>query len=100
MRTRKKRRRRSNRGAILGISGIVAVLLIGMTVQSQEISAKNAAYADQKAELENQIEEEKARTEEIAELEAYMQSQEYVEKVAKDKLGLVYEDEIIFKPEG
>ena len=28
-----------------------------------------------------------------------MQTDEYAEQVAKDKLGLVYEDEIIFKPE-
>ena len=35
----------------------------------------------------------------IVELEAYMQTDEYAEQVAKDKLGLVYEDEIIFKPE-
>ena len=32
----------------------------------------------------------------IADLEAYMQTDEYAEQVAKDKLGLVYEDEIIF----
>ena len=32
-------------------------------------------------------------------MDAYMQTDEYAEQVAKDKLGLVYEDEIIFKPE-
>ena len=51
----------------------------------------------QEEELIAQIEEEKARTEEIEELEAYVGTEEYVEQIAKDKLGLVYEDEIIFK---
>lgn len=84
----------------MGISSVVAVLLIVMTVQSQQLAAKNAAYAEKEATLEKQLEQEEARSEEIAEMEEYMQSKEYTEKVAKDKLGLVYEDEIIFKPEG
>jgi len=48
---------------------------------------------------QNKIDAEEARTQDIADLEAYMQTDEYAEQVAKDKLGLVYEDEIIFKPE-
>ena len=51
------------------------------------------------AQLQNKIDAEEARTQDIADLEAYMQTDEYAEQVAKDKLGLVYEDEIIFKPE-
>ena len=37
------------------------------------------------------------RAEEIEALEAYTKTKKYVEDVAKDKLGLVYEDEVIFK---
>ena len=50
-------------------------------------------------ELAQQIEEEKARAKEIDELEKYVSTDEYVEEVAKDKLGLVHENEIIFKAE-
>ena len=39
------------------------------------------------------------RTEEIEEMRRYMQTDRYVEEVARDKLGLVYPDEVIFKPE-
>ena len=59
----------------------------------------NAAYVEELAQLQNKIDAEEARTQDIADLEAYMQTDEYAEQVAKDKLGLVYEDEIIFKPE-
>lgn len=97
---KKRRRRGSNRGAVWGVSAVVAFLLIGLTVQSKALAEKNRTYEEQVKELEKQIEEEKARTDEIAELEEYMQSQEYVEQIAKDKLGLAYEGEIIFKPEG
>ena len=41
----------------------------------------------------------KARTEELIEYEKYTKTAKYVEEVAKDKLGLVYEDEIIFESE-
>ena len=36
---------------------------------------------------------------ELEEYEKYTQTQKYVEDVAKEKLGLVYEDEIVFKEE-
>ena len=37
------------------------------------------------------------RTEEIKNLEEYMNTTQYIEDVAKNKLGLVYDNEIIFK---
>ena len=49
--------------------------------------------------LREQIAEEEKRKEEIAEYEKYTRTKKYVEEVAKDKLGLVNEDEIIFKEE-
>ena len=96
---RKRRRSKGNRGAVLCITAIVAVLLVSLTIQSQSLKAKNAAYQEQKTKLEKQIQEENKRTEEIAGLEEYMKTDEYVEGVARDKLGLVYPDEILLKPE-
>ena len=48
-------------------------------------------------ELEKDIQAEKDRAEEIEKLEEYVGTDEYVEQTAKDKLGLVHENEIIFK---
>ena len=39
------------------------------------------------------------KAEEIEELKKYVQTKKYVEEVAKERLGLVYEDEILFKAE-
>lgn len=100
MRRRKKRGRRGNRSAMLCITAVVAVLLVSLTIQSHSLMAKNAAYEEQEAKLEKQLEDEKQRTEEIDGLETYMQTDEYIEKIARDKLGLVYPDEILIKPEG
>ena len=47
--------------------------------------------------LLEKIEEQNARSEEIEEYRKYMQTKQYVEDMAKSKLGLVYPDEIIFE---
>ena len=46
-----------------------------------------------------QLEQEELRAEEIDELEEYVGTDEYVEDVAKEKLGLVYPNEILFEAE-
>ena len=48
--------------------------------------------------LETQIKEEKDRTKEIEKYKEYVGTDAYVEDVAKEKFGLVYEDEIVLKP--
>lgn len=66
-------------------------------MQGQNLKGKLAANEDRKQELDRQIEEENQRTEEIGDLQEYMQSDEYAEKVAREKLGLVKDGEILFK---
>ena len=68
-------------------------------MQSQTLRNRLAVYDARAASLEESIEDEKARTEEIDELKEYMQTDEYVEEVARDKLGLVKDNEIVFKEE-
>ena len=50
-------------------------------------------------ELNKDIANEMEEAEKIQELKAYVQTKKYIEEVAREKLGLVYEDEIIFKSE-
>ena len=99
MARKKKRRKRSNKKGMLCISAIVAVLLVSLSVQSSSLKEKNADYAAQEDSLRQQIEDEKQRSEDIAAMKEYMTTDEYAEEVAKDKLGLVYKDEILFKSE-
>ena len=49
--------------------------------------------------LMREIAAEEMRAEEIAEYEKYTQTKKFVEEIAKEKLGLVYEGEIIFRDE-
>ena len=67
--------------------------------KSIELREKKAYYAKREEELALQIEQEEQRAEEIKEYETYTQTKKYIEEVARDKLGLVYEGEILFKDE-
>lgn len=51
----------------------------------------------QEEELQTQIDAEKERSEEINKLKKYVGTDEYIEEVAREKLGLVKENEILFR---
>lgn len=100
-RTKPKFRRRKNETK-LGMSiACLAIFMMVMvvSVNSHSLKQKQEKYMLREQELQHQIDLENKRTEELKELETYTKTKKYVEEVAKDKLGLVYENEIIFKGE-
>ncbi len=100
MSVRSKTRRAYRRKQHLGAWSIILIVLAVFSVSSIgsiQLKQKNFAYQEKEAALMEAIAQEERRAEEIAEFEAYTKTKKYVEDVAKEKLGLVYEDEIIFK---
>lgn len=93
------RKKRQNRFGMFLVTTVVVMMLVVVAVKSIELKQKLAAYQEKEQVLQEQIAEEEERTEEIAEYEKYTQTKKYIEEVAKDKLGLVHEGEIIFKDE-
>ena len=93
------RKKRQNRLAMILVTMVVLMMMVVVAVKSVELREKKEGYDIKVAQLQTEIEAEKARTEEIEEYGKYTQTKKYVEEVAKDKLGLVYEGEIIFKDE-
>ena len=91
------KKRRSRNGKALGVCVIVLAFIAVMAVQIYRIKQKGDNYAAKDQELMQQYEDETERAAELDELEEYMGSSEYIEDVAKSKLGLTYENEIIFK---
>ena len=79
------------------VTTVVAMLLIVVAVKSLELHQKLEAYQEREQVLLEQIEQEKAREKEIEEYEKYTQTKKYIEEIAKDKLGLVHDNEIIFR---
>ena len=91
------RKRRQNRFSMFLVSLVVLMIMVVVVVRSVELKQKIAGYDTQIAGLSAQIDAENTRAEEIEEYRKYTQTKAYVEDVAKDKLGLVYEGEILFK---
>lgn len=91
------RRSSKKRGGTLSVAVIVVAFLIVMIFQIVQLKNKETAYAQQTAELNKQLKEETERTDGINALADYMQSDQYIEDMAKSKLGLAYDNEIIFK---
>ena len=81
------------------ITIVVLILLVGLTVQSTNLKARIAVYDAKAAALQQSIEDEQERTKEIDEQKEYMQTDEYIAEVARDKLGLVKGNEIVFEEE-
>lgn len=84
---------------MFGISLIVLILMLSLMAQSRNLQESLTGYETRAEALSQQIEDEKARTEEIEALKEYMLTDEYTEEAAREKLGLVKENEIIFQEE-
>lgn len=95
---RRRKNLRKHFGSI-AIAGVVVLMLIFVSIASLKLRTQNEIKQEHISELETQIEAEEKKAEEIEEYSKYVQTKKYAEEVAKDKLGLVYEDEIIFKAE-
>ena len=93
------RKKRQNKAGMLLVTAVVLMMLTVVTVKSIELKQQRDEYALKEQQLMEEIAAEEARSERIAEYEKYTQTKKYVEEIAKDKLGLVYEGEIIFKDE-
>ena len=74
------------------VSLIVAFLLVKGIVQQPEITKNKEEIQN----LNTKIEEQQATNDEIKDMMGKVDTDEYIEKVAREKLDLVKENEIIF----
>ena len=84
---------------MISIVVIVLIFLVVMSIQIYRLKQKDEIYAQREQNLEEQLAQELQREEELKELDLYTKSVEYVKDMA-NKLGLVFENEIIFKESG
>ena len=85
------RKRKQNRFSMFLVSLVVVMILVVVAFKRVGLNAKLDANQAKIEQLNGQIKDEEARTEEIREYEKYTHTKGYVEDVAHDKLGLVYE---------
>ncbi len=90
-------KQKQNKFAMALVTLVLFMLILVVSIGKAGLREKQEVYLKKQAELQQKIDQEELRKEEIAEYEKYTQTQKYIEDVAKEKLGLVYEDEIVFK---
>ena len=89
----------ANRRGMRLIAVVVLIMVIALAVRCRSLINKNETYAQQIDMLEQQITEENDRTVNIEEFRDYTKTDPYIEKVGREKRGLVDPDESIFQPE-
>lgn len=84
---------------MIGITAVVISMAVVVNLKSASIRAKDLEYQIREQALERQLSAEESRSEKLDEYSKYVQTHGYIEKVAKEKLGLVKPDEILLKPD-
>ena len=94
---KRRRGKNGNRAGRMCITYIVLVFAIVMSTQIIKVYQKDQEYVARQEDLEQQLSAEQDRQKELEAYETYTESQQYGEDVAKSKLGLLYENEVVFK---
>ncbi len=95
---RKNKDRTGNRFAIITVTAVVVSMALVVNLKVNSLKATEAQYREREAALIAQVAEQEERAETLEEYRVYVQTKQYIEKIAKEKLGLVNPDEIILKP--
>ena len=90
------RRKKQDKIAMILITIVVIVLTIVVGYRVYNLKVQLNENKEKIESLNKEYAEEEKRREEIAEYQEYTQTDEFVEDVAREKLGLVYDDEIVF----
>lgn len=90
-------RKRRKSGGRISLAIIMLFVVVAMLVATINVYQKKQAYAAEEKALEEELDNQKDIAEDLKDYEAYTKTDEYVENTAKSKLGLVYQDEIIFR---
>lgn len=93
-----RKRRIQNRRMIVGITVVASLFCIVVGAQMFQKYANLNELKAQEAELQAELESESQKLEDLREKEEYVKTDEYIEEVAR-KLGYLFPDEVIFKPE-
>ncbi len=90
-----RRRRRTSLYLVMLVVGVFLATLViqgaGLRADCQRLETEQSQLVQKKKNLQKEQEK-------IKEKEDYMKTDEYIEDIAREKFGLVYDNEIIFKP--
>lgn len=93
----KKSQMDSRKATMIAIIAIVCMVLVVLMFEGVHLYRKTIQNEVRLSEVDRELEKELERADEIAALKEEIQSDEFIEKMAKEKLGLIKDNEIIFK---
>lgn len=96
---RKRSTRRQSRLASMFIIVAVVVVCMASLVKISDLYNESRELTYTEKTLEKKLEQTELDRQELEAREQYMKTKQYIEDVAKEKLGLVYPDEIVIRPE-
>jgi len=95
---KRKSNRNKKRGTGLGLIFLFVVLICGIvTIKKQGLIQEQIIAKAHIDEIEGEKKTEEELTKQLEDRAAYMQTNKFKEEVARDKFGLVYEDEYMLK---
>lgn len=100
MRKRAKRRKsRMKQSRMCNFIIVITMIIVCVvsTAKSIELNNKSRELSEVEQVLQSRIEAAQVESETLVAQEQYMNTKKYIEDVAKEKLGLVYPDEIMIK---
>lgn len=97
----KKKRKKHSISNFLGLAAIacVVIALLGvLSTRTASLREKDASYAAMEKELQKEYDELTLQAEQLEKERIYVQTRQFIEEMAKDRLGLVKPGEMILKP--
>lgn len=77
----------------------MVIICVAMGSASKRVKERNAAYDKQIEVLSNKIEDQEERRTQLDYRSVFITTKQFVEEFAREKLGLIFDDELIFRPE-
>ncbi len=99
MRMKMSRKREKNRTGLGLLVVLVTILCIGVASASSVLREERDEKLQEKENLEAQIAEQKEEGEKLDARKNYTGTRKFIEEMARQVLGLVYPDEILFEEE-
>lgn len=96
-RTPAYRKNRYERTTMVVLTMLLILISSIIGIKSMSLMERKSACIERESRLKEEIEAEKDRTKEIDAYREYVKTPRYKEEMAKDKLGMVYEGDIIFQ---
>ncbi len=82
---------------MIGITAVIILVAGSIYTDEKEMRAQEKAYIEREATLTREIEEEEQRTKTLNERKKFVATNQYIQEVAKEKLGLLNPDEVLIK---